>query len=540
MRFEADSNILECNLVHVSLDKPMIACPYRAISYTWDNQERDRYILCGGKKLAVTKNCELVLQHFMQYARLYLWIDAICIDQESAEEKAMQIPLMAEIYGRALGVNVWLGLPTGATGLAISYVWLSWCLMSVPSRLKNWIEIRLHRLARERGHIAHIDDLVRRNWWRRVWTIQECVLARESGWTAPVPVFVNCGHYEIPMDCLSHLLMQFNIFHRLFSNSPYVFNTSIWNHYMLSHSQPRLRVYDPDSEKDSISREITTAMFRCRASSVFDDRDRIYGLYGVFTRHGITLSRPDYAKSKEELYEEFTREVCQSTQSLDLLCLVDNADPDLPGPSWVPDFSSPFRLGDMWLHRKDKPDTSPQADTASNFSFHPDGKSLRCTAILIDKVAYKTGMNIWKPADHDAILRHQDGDLINLQDDTHSTQTTLAFMQWFYLFMTYMDALSKRCETKENALLAFGNVLTTGHLRNLDTLITLTNPLQTVSSWISAVMDAKYRDELFDSLVDDPGVSPEVRGYIRDQLAQRRGEVDDSWKTLCVLWHRKG
>ncbi|KAK0613170.1 heterokaryon incompatibility protein-domain-containing protein [Immersiella caudata] len=533
--FDADSKILECNLVHVSLDKPMLAYPYRAISYTWDNQERDRYILCGGKKLAVTKNCELVLQHFMQYARLHIWIDAICIDQESAEEKAMQIPLMAEIYGRALGVNVWLGLPTPATGLAVSYVWLSWCLMSVPIRFKSWVEIQLHRLARRRGHIVHIEDLVHRNWWRRVWTIQECVLARESGWTAPVPVFVNCGHHEMPMDCLSHLLMQFNVLHHFFGHSPYVFNTSVWNHYILSHSQPRLSVFSPDSEKGSISREITTAMFRCRASSVFDDRDRIYGLYGVFTRLGITLSKPDYAKSREELYEEFTRQACQSTHSLDLLCLVNNTDSSLQDPSWVPDFSAPFRLGDMWLSRNDKTPTSPRSDTAFNFSFHPDGKSLRCTAILIDKVAHKTGMSIWKPADHDAILRHEDGDLVNLQDPTHSTQTTLTFMQWVYLLVTYMDQLSRRYETKENALLAFGNVLTTGHLRALESLITITNPLQTVSSWIGTFVDAKYRNELFDGLVDDLDVSPEVRGYIRDQLAERGVEVGDSWKTLCVL-----
>lgn len=137
-------SVIECDLLPVSLDNPGLTSPYRAISYSWDGQTFDRYILCGGKKLAITKNCEDILRHMLKHVRFFIWIDAICIDQGSSAEKAVQVPLMTEIYGRAHLVNVWLGLPAEGTGLVFSYVWLFWCCLFFPERARTWLETRLH------------------------------------------------------------------------------------------------------------------------------------------------------------------------------------------------------------------------------------------------------------------------------------------------------------------------------------------------------------------------------------------------------------
>ncbi|KAG7284372.1 hypothetical protein NEMBOFW57_010745 [Staphylotrichum longicolle] len=48
---------------------------------------------------------------FAQVSRL--WIDAVCIDQGNAAEKAAQIPLMGEVYSRAGRVLAWLGAEEG-------------------------------------------------------------------------------------------------------------------------------------------------------------------------------------------------------------------------------------------------------------------------------------------------------------------------------------------------------------------------------------------------------------------------------------------
>jgi hypothetical protein len=39
----------------------------------------------------------------------FLWIDALCIDQSSSEDKDFQLPMMRYYYDRAIEVNVWLG-----------------------------------------------------------------------------------------------------------------------------------------------------------------------------------------------------------------------------------------------------------------------------------------------------------------------------------------------------------------------------------------------------------------------------------------------
>lgn len=141
--------VIRCELHTVSLDKHVLMFPYRAMSYSWDSQEMDRYVLCGGRKLAITKNCEDILRHMLLRGRLYIWIDAMCIDQSSNEEKSMQIPLMTEIYQRAHTVNIWLGLPTVGTDLAWSYVWLFWCWTCLPiSSLKGRIQSWSHKLIR--------------------------------------------------------------------------------------------------------------------------------------------------------------------------------------------------------------------------------------------------------------------------------------------------------------------------------------------------------------------------------------------------------
>jgi hypothetical protein len=50
---------------------------------------------------------------------LYLWIDAICINQTNNKEKSFQVGLMAEIYQQANHVFAWLGPATKSSNSAI-------------------------------------------------------------------------------------------------------------------------------------------------------------------------------------------------------------------------------------------------------------------------------------------------------------------------------------------------------------------------------------------------------------------------------------
>jgi hypothetical protein len=108
---------IEVDLEEGSLDEPPA---YDAISYMWDGQLPDQPILCGGKVMLVTRNCHRILSCLIQdlprqgaldgpQKSRALWIDAICIDRSSIEERNYQVSLMSEIYRNAQRVLVWPG-----------------------------------------------------------------------------------------------------------------------------------------------------------------------------------------------------------------------------------------------------------------------------------------------------------------------------------------------------------------------------------------------------------------------------------------------
>lgn len=130
---------VSCCLVEVSLNDPNLH--YQALSYVWGSAKPTSDIFVNGGKLGVTRNLEKVLRqlrtnkfycsdrqcdcfqkpdspvplnyHFTFPS--FLWIDAICIDQDNKEERAQQVTLMREIYRRASQVLVWLGPATEQT-----------------------------------------------------------------------------------------------------------------------------------------------------------------------------------------------------------------------------------------------------------------------------------------------------------------------------------------------------------------------------------------------------------------------------------------
>jgi hypothetical protein len=107
-RTRKGSGGIACKLRLGSLDEP-----YVALSYMWGVQPPDKTILLNGVRFRIRKNLwEFLWQERVDQAaegpRL-LWIDALCIHQESVLERNHQVALMGEIYTKAVKVMVWLG-----------------------------------------------------------------------------------------------------------------------------------------------------------------------------------------------------------------------------------------------------------------------------------------------------------------------------------------------------------------------------------------------------------------------------------------------
>lgn len=121
---ETSTGVPQCKLITISLDNKL---PFIALSYTWGNplvrtKEANGaagqccQILCNGRLLDVTQNLYDLLKRAKPGGpeswlgpEDKIWIDAICINQSSLEERSAQVRLMTEIYRAARTVVVWLG-----------------------------------------------------------------------------------------------------------------------------------------------------------------------------------------------------------------------------------------------------------------------------------------------------------------------------------------------------------------------------------------------------------------------------------------------
>lgn len=101
---------ISCRLSTVSLSsRPQI----ETLSYCWGSQDLAQPLLLNGQAFSVTENLYSALFHLrLQNRPLYLWVDALCINQEDVFERSSQVEMMREIFKSCTCVYVWLGEPT--------------------------------------------------------------------------------------------------------------------------------------------------------------------------------------------------------------------------------------------------------------------------------------------------------------------------------------------------------------------------------------------------------------------------------------------
>ena len=154
---------VRCKIFHTTLSE----CPaYYALSYTWGSEHEERYIFVDGSRHKVRANLWSFLkqaQDTLPYS--ILWIDALCIDQQSNEERGHQVQLMGNIYSKAEKVIVWLG----NDGVSISH--LFW-------RFADTAENLIHLTPGDvQAYIRTIYMLAQFPYWSRMWVVQELLLA---------------------------------------------------------------------------------------------------------------------------------------------------------------------------------------------------------------------------------------------------------------------------------------------------------------------------------------------------------------------------
>jgi hypothetical protein len=110
---------VQVTLEQVSLDD----CPdYEALSYVWGSTPNCS-VLCDGAHLLITINCADALRQLRHEGNdRVLWIDGICVDQTSMEERAQQVQLMGDVYSMAKCVLIWLGKETELSDFFMNFL----------------------------------------------------------------------------------------------------------------------------------------------------------------------------------------------------------------------------------------------------------------------------------------------------------------------------------------------------------------------------------------------------------------------------------
>ncbi|KAE9366265.1 HET-domain-containing protein [Stipitochalara longipes BDJ] len=154
---------------------------YIALSYVWGSPEHQRDIQLNGTNFSVTKNLHDALMRNRDATQtMFFWVDALCIDQSSLEERAAQVSIMGDIYRQAKGVCAWLGDATNEEdepllGLDVGE------LLEVAAKLETWSDESFPELRQllSPSVAKALTSVAQSSYWSRTWIVQEAVLAKK-------------------------------------------------------------------------------------------------------------------------------------------------------------------------------------------------------------------------------------------------------------------------------------------------------------------------------------------------------------------------
>jgi len=199
--------------------------PFIALSYTWGPTEPKTSIMIDGCEHQVRQNLHTMLRQLQRWKQkaanrkrdwtayvgdsvigtsmmrldyestryymnspeywLYFWIDALCIDDGNIAERSEQVGLMNNIFTDAAFVLVWLG-EKGEDGKSAMKIISAHRRSGDPesTREPGWATASLENKA--------IRAFCRRPYWKRLWIVQEVILARD--------ILVCCGSMRVEWD----------------------------------------------------------------------------------------------------------------------------------------------------------------------------------------------------------------------------------------------------------------------------------------------------------------------------------------------------
>jgi hypothetical protein len=327
-----------------------------------------------------------------------LWADGICIDQNNDAEKAVQVPLMADIYKSAIRTLAWLGEGDEGQEQALEFLRERAESASPANEEAEPGTDGTSRMTRGKGIQAakenHVESVFRNAWFTRLWVAQEAILAQD--------LHLYYGNQFIPWNNLNRFI--YSDPNLSLAGFQYAQNLSRargeWiSHMRTSHVIPSFKPDDWRSLSSSMFTSFLPQILEAHSEAregrntswnvpvidinrgnIFldtfwalqsrhckDDRDRVYAALGFLSWDVPLKIKPDYEKSVRDVYVEFARamvelnylEILLYAGLWDRLSISGDAEADSTieddsCPSWVPELR-PSKLKSKEMNAWDHP-----------------------------------------------------------------------------------------------------------------------------------------------------------------------------------------
>jgi hypothetical protein len=382
---------------------------YAALSYVWGDSWKTSHIVLNNQEIQVQRSLEIALHALSSRAdfcgRYKLWVDAICINQQDYQERSRQIGRMKHIYGDARAVIAWIGEEENNSDKAIDLI-----KVFSDARSKGCGEELEERLREDPDYLGFggwsaLHELMHREYWCRVWIIQEVILGSSS-------VVLRCGNSSIDWTSfcegigflfeylwtVKDLVLQREMCRR----HPKQKEKSAWGttpfHLVFRDLWPLSR-NEECSGRDYLS--FGQLLDLANAGNSQDFRDKVYGLVGIMDPRIAEKVVPDYALVPSKVYASIART---------FICTHGNLEPIREGnpwgktnsPSWAADWTWDGRIrfarltvdpwGPFWRSKGPPPifrsalQYRASGEKAMDVSFSNDGLHLTGRGFLLDEV----------------------------------------------------------------------------------------------------------------------------------------------------------
>ncbi|KAF2970825.1 hypothetical protein GQX73_g2789 [Xylaria multiplex] len=306
-----DGEELQGDLRRVSLDS--INEKFQAMSYVWGQALKPFTLKTTQGNIGLTAPLYFGLQRLRwKNASVLIWADAICIDQGNSEEKSHQIRLMPEIFKSAGRVCVWLGEEAENSDKAIK------CLREIGARPGQPPD---SAFASEEDWDS-INRFFGRPWFRRVWIVQELVLAQK--------VTMLCGKQKAQW---SEVYNAAKICSERAKRSTAAIMKPIAQQAEAILSLGELK---QSYHEEGGQRELLALFDRFQHTRATLQRDKLFAFLGLARDADDPDLDPDYVSPLDVIVRRYGRTFVKRGGALNLLYRAGYSSPRFP--SWIPDW----------------------------------------------------------------------------------------------------------------------------------------------------------------------------------------------------------